>query len=393
MVVYTGIALVGDQRAAGRRRPDAARQPLPRGRAGPRHRRGVRARTWLRDGLKYLIAAPAAVTLVAAANSAMLGLSRLAYSLATNRQIPSARRPAAPDALDAGHGDRHRGRPRRRADAARRTSTCCSASTPSARCSRLTIAHAVDHQPALQRARPPAPVRDPASVRIGRGGVRCRCRRCVGAAARARWPGSASSSTTTMRAGSDSAGWPSGSRSTSIYRRTTGKLAAAQASPSRARRCAAEQERSEYGSILVPITGTPLDDDIMQTAGRLAAEEDLDERRRARGRDDRGALGLRDPDGAADRRAPARRRARRARARRWRGPRRWARNTRASQWRRRRSARGAPARRSSTRRGGAGSSAIVLAAEEPSKIRGGTRLGGRRAIRELRRRRDQVRRR
>jgi len=30
------------------------------------------------------------VTLVAAAQSAMLGLSRLAYSLATNRQIPSA---------------------------------------------------------------------------------------------------------------------------------------------------------------------------------------------------------------------------------------------------------------------------------------------------------------
>src|SRR5206468_2461534 len=32
----------------------------------------------------------AAATLVAAAQSAMLGLSRLAYSLATNRQIPSA---------------------------------------------------------------------------------------------------------------------------------------------------------------------------------------------------------------------------------------------------------------------------------------------------------------
>ncbi len=29
----------------------------------------------------------------------------------------------------------------------------------------------------------------------------------------------------------------------------------------------------EYGSILVPVFGTPLDDDIMQTAGRLAAEE------------------------------------------------------------------------------------------------------------------------
>jgi APA family basic amino acid/polyamine antiporter len=36
----------------------------------------------------------------------------------------------------------------------------------------------------------------------------------------------------------------------------------------------------EYGSILVPILGTPLDDDIVQTAGRLAADDDQD---RARG--------------------------------------------------------------------------------------------------------------
>ena len=33
----------------------------------------------------------------------------------------------------------------------------------------------------------------------------------------------------------------------------------------------------EYGTILVPILGTPLDDDIVQTAGRLAAEEREDE--------------------------------------------------------------------------------------------------------------------
>jgi APA family basic amino acid/polyamine antiporter len=44
---------------------------------------------WLREVLRYLVAGMAAVTLVAAANSAMLGLSRLAYSLSTNRQIPS----------------------------------------------------------------------------------------------------------------------------------------------------------------------------------------------------------------------------------------------------------------------------------------------------------------
>src|SRR3712207_2518910 len=45
---------------------------------------------WLADTLRYVVGVLAAVTLVAAAQSAMLGLSRLAYSLATNRQIPSA---------------------------------------------------------------------------------------------------------------------------------------------------------------------------------------------------------------------------------------------------------------------------------------------------------------
>ncbi len=44
---------------------------------------------WLAQTLRYLVAGLAALTLVAAANSAMLGLSRLAYSLSTNRQIPS----------------------------------------------------------------------------------------------------------------------------------------------------------------------------------------------------------------------------------------------------------------------------------------------------------------
>jgi APA family basic amino acid/polyamine antiporter len=45
---------------------------------------------WLASGLKYAVGVLAVMTLVAAAQSAMLGLSRLAYSLGTNRQIPSA---------------------------------------------------------------------------------------------------------------------------------------------------------------------------------------------------------------------------------------------------------------------------------------------------------------
>ena len=44
----------------------------------------------LADALKYTVAVAAPLTLIVAARSAMLGLSRLAFSLATNRQIPSA---------------------------------------------------------------------------------------------------------------------------------------------------------------------------------------------------------------------------------------------------------------------------------------------------------------
>lgn len=44
---------------------------------------------WLSQTLSYVLGAVAAGTLIAAAQSAMLGLSRLAYSLSTNRQIPS----------------------------------------------------------------------------------------------------------------------------------------------------------------------------------------------------------------------------------------------------------------------------------------------------------------
>lgn len=44
---------------------------------------------WLADGLTYAFALAATLTLVEAAASAMLGLSRLAYSLSLNRQIPS----------------------------------------------------------------------------------------------------------------------------------------------------------------------------------------------------------------------------------------------------------------------------------------------------------------
>src|SRR4051795_3518221 len=57
-----------------------------------------------------------------------------------------------------------------------------------------------------------------------------------------------------------------------VYRRTQGKSLLKRVTvPEAALRM--ERDELEYGSILVPLTGTPLDDDMIQTAGRLAGEE------------------------------------------------------------------------------------------------------------------------
>ena len=133
---------------------------------------------------------------------------------------------------------------------------------------------------------------------------------------------------------------------------------------------------AEYGSILVPIFGTPLDDDIVQTAGRLAGDEHDDSRPRA------GAtiealwvfevpmslpIDARLPEAQLERARAA------LRAGQGGGG-----GVRGRRGRDRDGARAARRRRrSSRRRGGAGCEAIVLAAEEPSRIRGGALLGGR----------------
>ena len=61
-----------------------------------------------------------------------------------------------------------------------------------------------------------------------------------------------------------------------IYRRTQGKPLLRRVVVPEAALRAERPPPAEFGSILVPIFGTPLDDDIVQTAGRLAAEEDLE---------------------------------------------------------------------------------------------------------------------
>jgi APA family basic amino acid/polyamine antiporter len=136
-----------------------------------------------------------------------------------------------------------------------------------------------------------------------------------------------------------------------------------------------EPERAVYGSILVPILGTPLDDDIVQTAGRLAADEHADE---AEGE---GAtiealwvfevpmslpIDARLPDAQLERARAALRRAK-AVGEEYEGVEVATATVRARQA-------GHAIVEEARRRG---VEVIILGAEEPSRIRGGGRLGGR----------------
>ena len=132
----------------------------------------------------------------------------------------------------------------------------------------------------------------------------------------------------------------------------------------------------DYGSILVPLFGT--DSRRRHRADRRAAGVRRADRRGGDRRGhDRGAVGVRDADVAAARRAAAGRRRSSTPARCSRAPRRWGRSTPACRSRRRPCARAAPGYAIVDEARRRGVEAIVLGAEEPSLIRGGARLGGR----------------
>jgi APA family basic amino acid/polyamine antiporter len=137
-----------------------------------------------------------------------------------------------------------------------------------------------------------------------------------------------------------------------------------------------EEVEAEYGSILVPIFGTPLDDDIVQTAGRLASE-DVDDPDEAEG----GAvieavwvfevpmalpIDARLPEAQLERARAALRRAKEV-GEEYAGVQVQTATVRAR--------RAGQAIVDEARRRGV--ELIVLAAEEPSRIRGGAVLGGR----------------
>ncbi|MCW3003007.1 MAG: amino acid permease [Conexibacter sp.] len=221
------------------------------------------------DFFKYTIAIAATATLIAAANSAMLGLSRLAYSLSRNRQIPSALGRLHPTrstpfvligiaAVIAG------------ALVVPEDLDFLVGIYAFGALIGLTIAHL-----SIISLRYREPERErfysiPLSVRFRGGSLP------LPAVLGALLSTLAWISVVITHSGARYVGfgWMAFGLITYVaYRRTQGKSLLKRVQvPEAALKM--EHEELEFGSILVPLTGTALDDDMIQTAGRLAGQED-----------------------------------------------------------------------------------------------------------------------
>ena len=325
---------------------------------------------WLGSAMKYIVAAAAAATLIAAAQSAMLGLSRLAYSLAINRQIPSA------------VGRLHPTRSTPYVVIAIAAVLAIVLVIPEdleflvgiyafGALLAFSIAHLSVVRSRFLEPDRRRPYKMPFNLRIG--AVSLPLPAVVGAVVSiAAWV-----SVVALHSGARFVGFGwllAGLFLYLTYRTTQDKpLTKRVTIPESALR--EDVREAEYGSILVPIRGDSLDDDIIQTAGRLAAEESTDE---AAGE---GAtiealwvfevpmalpIDARLPDAQLERARAALRRAK-AVGEEYEGVEVATATVRAR--------RAGQAIVEEARRRGV--EAIVLAAEEPSRIRGGALLGGR----------------
>jgi basic amino acid/polyamine antiporter, APA family len=222
--------------------------------------------SWVRHAFRYAVGAIGALVLIQAANGQMLGVSRLSYSLARNRQVPSL------------VGRLHR----------RRSTPYVAISIAAVLAFLLTLPADVDFFAGLfafgamlaftiahlsvivlrfREPDVPSAFRVPLSVRVGSGSIPL---------------------TTALGALLSGAGWVTviilheGARIAGliwmlagivlyvVYRRGQDKpLTKRFTIPEAALQDAPD---AEYGSILVPVFGEELDDDIVGTAGRLAAE-------------------------------------------------------------------------------------------------------------------------
>ncbi|MEA2311887.1 MAG: basic amino acid/polyamine antiporter, family, partial [Solirubrobacteraceae bacterium] len=226
---------------------------------------------WLREPLRYLIAISALAILLAACNASMLGLSRLGYSLARNRQIPSLvgylhPRRSTPVAV-IGIGTLLAIALLLPADLNFLVGISAFGATVAFTIVALAVIRLRFKEPNRDR-----PYRMPLNVRVGRGEVPLPAvfAALLSAAAMlavlvyhggARWFG---------------LGWMAFGVVLYVYYRTSQGKDVFKRVQVPERVLTRERPDAEYGSILVPIAGRPLDDDIVQTAGRLATEENED---------------------------------------------------------------------------------------------------------------------
>ncbi|HST38232.1 MAG TPA: APC family permease, partial [Conexibacter sp.] len=231
--------------------------------------------TWLSNVLQPLVALAAVTALIAACNGAMLGTSRLSYALATNRQIPSRlgrlhARFGTPYVLIA------------------LAALIAAALVIPADLDFLvgiyavgaliafTIAHLAIVKLRFKEPDRPRPYSVPFNIR---------------------WKGTPVPLPALLGAFLSAAGWLSvlvlhtGARYVGlawligglvlyvVYRRADGNSLFTRVTIPEKALMHEKRDREDFGSILVPIFGKPLDDDIMQTAGRLAGtvSDDLDE--------------------------------------------------------------------------------------------------------------------
>jgi APA family basic amino acid/polyamine antiporter len=224
--------------------------------------------TWVADVLKYLVAIGGAAGLAAAASSGMLGVSRVGYSLATNRQIPSAvgrlhPRWGTPYVIMGGAA---------LAAAALVLPTDLELLIGIYAFGALlsfTIAHVSVIALRFREPRRPRGYRVPMSVRVA--GARVPLPAVLGAILSfAGWAAVVVLHPTARYVGF---GWLLGGLVLYVtYRKTESKPLLKRVTISE-RALRHETLEPEFGSILVPIFGSPLDDDIIQTAGRLATDD------------------------------------------------------------------------------------------------------------------------
>ena len=228
---------------------------------------------WLADVLKYVVAVLACLTLVAAAQSGMLGLSRLAYSLGTNRQIPSLVGRLHPTratpyvviviaAVLAG------------ALALTKDLEFLVGIYAFGALLAFTLAHA---SIVVLRYREPdrkRPYTMPFNVRFRGGSLPIPA--VIGAVASLLgWL-----SVVVLHDGARYVGFGwmlFGLILYVVYRTTEEKPLFKRVRVPQAALQQRETRSAEYGSILVPLAGNELDDDIVQTAGRLATDERIDD--------------------------------------------------------------------------------------------------------------------